>query len=83
MLLFVATLFIGGYVWYENIYRGQWSEEEKQKYIESTFKETVFNQDAFLKAMDQVRKRADSHMTDLEVGKDIFQVYSWSGPKNK
>ncbi len=79
--LFVA-LCGGVYVWYENVYHGQWSDSEKQAYIENTFKETVFNQDAFTKAMDEVKKRADAHATDINVGKDIFQVYPWSAPKN-
>jgi hypothetical protein len=64
----------GVYVWYENVYHGQWNEEEKQRYIESAFKETVFKRSDFLNAMEAVRKRADAHSADMEVGKDIFNI---------
>lgn len=83
---FVAFFFVvlcgGAYVWYENVYHGQWSDEEKQRYIETTFKETVFKKTEFLNAIGAVRKRADAHRTDMEVGKDIFEVFPWSVPQN-
>lgn len=71
-LLFFATLAMGAYTWYENVISGGWSAEEKSSYAETAFRETVFDEPAFRRAVDAVNRRASSHEQDITVGRDLF-----------
>lgn len=72
MFLFFVAFGFGMSVWYQNVYRGEWSEEAKQQYVEATFRETVFREDVFRSAIESVTRRAESYATDVKVKNDIF-----------
>lgn len=72
VLLFFGTLGFGMHFWYENVYRGDWTDEEKQRYAESAFRETVFQESDFRKAVETADKRARLHEEDLTIQNNLF-----------
>ncbi len=71
-LLFVALGF-GLPDWYVSAYRSDWTEEERQAYIDSTFQGTVFDEASFRKAVEAVAARAEAYDADRsDTGTDIF-----------
>lgn len=73
-LLFVFFLVFGYglFVWYENAYRGEWSEAEKAAYAETAFEETVFREGAFDRAIELYEKRARRHEWSVAPKRDYF-----------
>lgn len=71
--LFLAAFSAGLWEWYRNVYRGEWSEEEKQRYAETAFRETEFREDAFRAAVESVRTLRSSHESDAVVKNDLFR----------
>jgi hypothetical protein len=73
-LLFVFFLVFGYglFVWYENAYRNEWSEAEKQSYALSAFQETVFREDAFDQVIQYVQERAQQHEDSVTLERDYF-----------
>lgn len=69
---FLVVLGLGGYFWYANLYRYQWSEEQKTQFIEKHFKETVFQEKKFHQLVDDLRDRAKRHEEALPITRDIF-----------
>lgn len=71
--LFLAVLGMGGWNWYQSLYRYQWSEEEKKKYLDSYVKETHFKEVQFQDIVERLKAREDSYKEDFSVKRDIFR----------
>ena len=69
---FLIVLGIGGYFWYEHLYRYQWSEEKKKTFLEQHFKETRFQERAFENVVGRLKDRAQMHDQSLSLSRDIF-----------
>lgn len=72
VFLFFVVIGIGSFVWYTDVYRGEWTPEERRTYADATFKETVFNEVEFRKSVDAAKRRSDFHAEDVVVGNDFF-----------
>lgn len=72
MLLFFAAFGTGAYFWYDNVYRGKWTEEERRQYMETAFQETAFKEEDFMKAVEASVKRARLHKEDIRMTHDFF-----------
>jgi hypothetical protein len=79
VLLFFVGLFIfiaiGGYIWKQNIYSGEWSNEKKQEYINTQNKEVIFKEDDFQKVFDDISSRKEENSKEYQPIKDIFKPY--------
>lgn len=71
-LLFFLAFGLGLSVWYFNVYRGDWTEEQKQSYAATAFQETEFREAAFDSAVESTAHRAELHANDVKVGRDLF-----------
>lgn len=70
--LFFASVVMGGYVWYENVLHGRWSEDQKAQYAATAFQETVFGEAAFHRAADVASRRASLYNQDITIDHDLF-----------
>ncbi len=74
--LFISLFFIaigfGVFIWYTDVYRGEWTDEEKRTYAETAFQETVFNETEFRKSVVAAEKRSALHAEDTVIGNDFF-----------
>ncbi len=70
--LFFVAIGAGMYFWYDNVYRGDWTDEERRRYAESAFQETVFQESDFRKAVETADERSRLHEEDLEIENDFF-----------
>ncbi|NTV55129.1 MAG: hypothetical protein HGA16_01355 [Candidatus Moranbacteria bacterium] len=75
VLLFLVAFGSGMLIWYRNIYQGDWSDEVKRQYMDSTFRETSFRDESFRGAIDSISRRAESYQTDVRVKNDIFAPF--------
>lgn len=70
--MFFLAFGLGLSVWYFNVYRGDWTEEQKQSYAATAFQETEFRESAFDAAVQTTAHRAELHTKDVKVGRDLF-----------
>jgi len=71
-LLFFAAIGFGAFVWYTDVYHGEWTAEEKRSYADATFQETVFNEMEFRKSVMTAEKRSELHLEEVVVSNDFF-----------
>ena len=79
MLLFffvlLASIAIGGYIWKQNVYSGEWSNEKKQEYLNTQNKEVIFKENDFNKVVSDIRARKYENSKEYQQIKDIFKPY--------
>ncbi|HWQ59670.1 MAG TPA: hypothetical protein VN420_00790 [Candidatus Fimivivens sp.] len=73
MFLFFAAFGAGMCDWYMNVYRGDWTDEQKRQYVESAFRETVLREDAYRSAVAFVSRRAESNETSVSTKNNFFR----------
>ncbi len=76
MLLLVALLVTTYcvFLWYQTIYKPGWDNLQKQAYIKSKDKGTVFNKDKFEKMVAEYLAREEKRKKSIANIKDIFQL---------
>lgn len=72
LLLFVVVSAIGGYQWRHSLFVYRWSEEERRTYLEATVKETAFDEQQFLRVLDQLATIRDHHAVEAERTQILF-----------
>lgn len=72
LIVFFLVFGLGLSAWYENVYRGDWSEEEKRIFIESSMKEIEFRESDFDWVVKMDTNRAERHAADIPVLRDLF-----------
>lgn len=79
ILLFFVVLIIfiviGGYVWKQSIYSGEWSNEKKQEYLNTQNKEVIFKEEDFQKVLNDISSRQDEISKTYQPIKDVFNPY--------
>jgi|GEM_PF-1781430 len=70
---FLVILSVGGWNWYQSLYRYHMSDDEKKQYIDSYFKETVFKEARFRETVKNLQARADLHKETLGLKRNIFE----------
>jgi len=71
----IVAIAIGGYIWQQKIYNGEWSPEKKQTYLNSLNSGVVFKEDDFQKVLNSIQARKDENAKKYEQLKDIFKAY--------
>ncbi len=71
-IVFFAVFGYGIMIWYESVYRGEWSDEERRVYSATAFKETVFREGDFDRAIGFAEERARQHDSRFSVKRDFF-----------
>lgn len=77
-LFFFALLIaiaIGGYVWKQNVYSGEWSNIKKQEYLNTQNKEVIFKENDFQKISEDILLRKEENTKEYQPMKDIFTPY--------
>lgn len=74
LILFVAAISLGAYIWRSALSGGGWSEERKSEYLNSQNKSVIFNEKSFEKALADLRLRKSGQDNQQPV-KDIFKDY--------
>lgn len=77
ILIMLAALAAAGYcvhIWYNFIYKPEWSDARKQEYINSKDKGAVFNRVKFQNIVDEFKARQDRSVKATEDLTDIFRV---------
>ncbi len=75
MLFFLAFLGVAAwssYEWYRNIVVYQWSPEDRKQYLESTVKETSFQEEGFLEVLKQLDAIAETHAETTTSSRELF-----------
>jgi len=77
--LFLALFFLGivawgGYLWYFNLYRAEWSEAEKNAFLNTQSKETEFKKDTLDKVMQKIKAREEKFSQEVISAKNIFKT---------
>jgi hypothetical protein len=72
---FVALIVLGGYIWRQSLYKGDWSVQEKQEYLNAQNKGVVFQEDDFKNVVSDIQARQIENAKPYQPLKDIFQPY--------
>lgn len=72
-LSFVLLSAFVGYQWHRDLYRYHWTEDERKAYLETTAKETAFQEKKFLEVLDQLAKDRAAHQEVMGTGRDLFE----------
>ncbi|HOW60484.1 MAG TPA: hypothetical protein P5548_01880 [Candidatus Moranbacteria bacterium] len=72
LLGFIA---IGSYIWWKNIYSGEWSSEKKQEYMNIQNKKIMLNEKDLNNVIDDISLREDEFLREYQPVKDIFKAY--------
>jgi len=70
---FLIVFSLGGWDYYYSVFRYRLTDEEKNQYINSYFKEVLFDKKKFLDTIDTLEKREESHTQSPYLTKNIFQ----------
>jgi hypothetical protein len=75
VLYLLAAIGFGSYVWYQNLYSGQWSQDKKQKFIDSQEKTIILKEKDFRNTLSEIEKRKIEFEKEYQTEKDIFIPY--------
>lgn len=74
--LFVLTfLILTGFVayqWHYDLYRYHWTDGERQAYLETTAKETAFQEKKFRDVLARLERDQETHTQTHETERDLF-----------
>lgn len=73
LLLILVAVAIGGWQWYDWVYRYEWSAEQKKNYVQSHIRETQFQKEAFEEALERSRERRERHLRLPDIRRDLFR----------
>ncbi len=74
-VFFIALVVLGGYLWQKSLYKGAWSDQRKQEYLNSQGKGVVFKEDDFKKVTADIQARQEENARPYQPLKDIFKSY--------
>jgi hypothetical protein len=78
--LFLTVFFLGmtawgGYLWYFNLYRAQWTDLEKKTFLDSQSKNTEFKKETLEKVVRNIEAGREKFSREIFSGKNIFKSY--------
>ena len=71
-LLFLGLTGFLMYQWNRDLYRYQWTESERRAYLETTAKETAFQEKKFLEVLENLDQDRQRHTAVTETSRDLF-----------
>lgn len=72
VLSFIGLTAFASYQWYKDLYRYSWRPEEKRAYLDSTAKETAFQEKKFVQILERLESDRVRHGESLPEKKNIF-----------
>jgi hypothetical protein len=72
--LLLSLVLFGGWVWYGSVYRADWSEAEKQTYIQAKGRGTLFNKERFDELVSEKETRAKAYQEEPSNPEDMFRL---------
>jgi hypothetical protein len=69
---FLVITVIAGFQWYQDLYAYQWSENERRAYLDSTAKETAFQEEKFREILSLIERDSERHRKPIEIERDLF-----------
>lgn len=69
---FLVVLGFGGFAWYQDLYGYGWDDAQKRAYLDTYSKETAFKELKYRDAVERLKQRAERHLSDPVISKDIF-----------
>lgn len=73
ILFFIGLSCYGVYVLYDKVYISEWTEEQKQEYLNSKQVSAELNRDRFEEVVGKIKAREEYAQKDLGDIKDIFK----------
>ncbi|MFA9262257.1 MAG: hypothetical protein ACEQSB_02770 [Undibacterium sp.] len=73
VLIFLSLTGFVSYQWYQNLYRYAWTPEERKAYLNSTAKETAFQEDRFNSVLERLEEDREEHAESAELKYDLFK----------
>lgn len=70
--LFVGVALWSGYEWRHNLFVYHWSNDERQRYLEATIKETAFQEKEFLEVLSKLEAVALQHTQSVMPERELF-----------
>ena len=74
IVLFLGILALGGWNWYESLYRYAWTDAQKKQFLESYAAETDFRAARFEKVIHELNTRKERNAEVLVVQHDLFRL---------
>lgn len=71
---FLIVLSLGGWDYYYSVFKFRFTDDEKKQYVDSYFKETIFNEEKFRNVIDGLTYRAEKYEESLLLDKNIFET---------
>lgn len=75
-VILIIFIVIGGYIWKQSLYSGEWSNEKKQEYLNTQNKEVIFNGEDFQKVLNDISSREEEYSKTYQPIKDVFKPYN-------
>jgi hypothetical protein len=75
-LFSLVILASGIYLWYQSLYRSEWSNSEKKQYIDSQSKQTELDEQGFKNVTGEIERKKELYDGTSESAKDIFAPYA-------
>lgn len=70
---FLLVSAYGAWEWYFSLYRYEFSEEEKRRYIEQNFRETVFQEKKFRELVERLEERRRLESEPFQMKRNLFE----------
>lgn len=74
IILFLAVLALGGWKWYQSLYRYTWTESQKQIFLKSYADETDFRVNRFDMVIQELDKRKERNAAMPTIEHDLFRL---------
>ncbi len=72
LLLFLLVISTGAFNYYRYVFAYHFTEDEKKQYIESYFKETLFQEKNFLSLVESLESRKQDYGNNPSLQQNIF-----------
>jgi hypothetical protein len=71
----ISSIGFGAYYWYLNLYRSQWTEEQKKQYLLEKKQDKNLKREVFEKTLRELEENQKRFETEIEVGRNVFKPY--------
>lgn len=74
-IVLLGFIAIGGYIWWKNVYSGEWNNEKKQEYMNMQKKKIMLNEKDLNNVINDISLREEEFLREYQPVKDIFKSY--------
>lgn len=71
--LFLLLTGFSGYQWQQKLYRYSWTSEQRKAYLDSTAKETAFQEEEFINVLNRLEADRSAHAAPWVPTRDLFE----------